>query len=114
MVNFRIPMVFKDGDGGRKMLPEFKNKSTIQLILEGHRTGTSRDMSKKYNQHNIKIGDIVEFYSGTLKVYVRITKEPYKISEITAEEWSKLECWDTSVYKGLNKYFQQYQFVLIP
>ena len=107
-------MTFKDGDNGRKMLPEFKNKSTIQLILEGHRTGTSRDMSKKYNQHDIRVGDIVEFYSGTLKVYVRITKEPYNISKITAEEWSKLECWDISVYKGLNKCFQQYQFILIP
>ena len=56
----------------------------------------------------------MEFYSGTLKVYVRITKEPYNISKISAEEWSKLECWDTSVYKGLNKSYQQYQFVLIP
>jgi len=107
-------MKFKDGEGDRHMRPEFKGKSTIQLIIEGHRKGTSRDMSKKYNQYDIKVGDIVQFYSGTVKVYVRITKEPYLVSSISKEEWSKLECWDEAVYKKLNKNFQQYQFTLIP
>lgn len=114
MAKYRIPMKFKDGDKGHKMRPEFTGKSTIQLILEGHRTATSRDMSKKYNQYDLKIGDIVEFYSGNQKVVVRITKEPYRISEITKEEWSNLECWDESVYEKLNKHYYQYQYILIP
>ncbi len=107
-------MKFKDGDKGNNMLPEFKGKSTIQLILEGYRTATSRDMSKGYNQYDLKVGDIVEFYSDNKKVYVKITKEPYPISNISKQEWSKLECWDESVYDKLNKNYYQYQFKLIP
>ena len=38
-------MLFIDGFGGRKMLPKFKGKSTIDLILEGYRTATSRDQT---------------------------------------------------------------------
>lgn len=110
----RIPMIFKDGDGDRKMKPQFSGKSTIQLIIDGFRTGTSRDMSKSYNKIDIKVGDVVQFYSGTKKVCVKITKEPYPISLITPEEWSELECWDESVYHTLNKNYQQYQFKLIP
>lgn len=108
-----IPMKFKDGDKGNKMRPEFAGKSTIELILEGHRTATSRDMSKKYNQYDLKVGDIVEFYSDKQKVFVRITKEPYPISNITKEEWSELEGWDTAVYEKLNKNYYQYQYILI-
>lgn len=111
---FRVPMLFKDGEGGRNMRPEFKGKSTIQLILEGHRTATSRDMSKRYNRYDIKKGDIVEFYSGTKKVYVIITKEPYSILSISKQEWSLLEGWDERVYDKLNKHYQQYQFTLLP
>ena len=106
-------MKFKDGDGGRAMRPEFKGKSTIELILEGHRTATSRDMSKKYNQYDLKIGDIIEFYSNK-SVFVRITKEPYNISSISRKEWSLLEGWEETVYDRLNKNYQQYQFILIP
>lgn len=113
-VKHKIPMKFQDGDGGRKMKPEFVGKTTIDLILEGHRTGTTRDMSKKYNNFSIKVGDIVEFYSGYRKVYVVITKEPYSIVNISREEWSKLECWEPSVYDRLTKKYQQYQYKLIP
>jgi ASC-1-like (ASCH) protein len=110
---YKIPMKFKDGDKGNKMRNEFAGKSTIQLILEGHRTATSRDMSKKYNQYNLKVGDIVEFYSDKQKVSVIITKEPYPISDISKKEWSVLEGWDESVYDKLNKHYHQYQFTLI-
>lgn len=114
MANYKIPMKFKDGDKGHIMRPEFKGKSTIQLIQEGYRTATSRDMSKKYNQYDLKIGDIVEFYSDKQKVFVRITKEPYPVKDISKKEWSILECWDETVYDKLNKNYYQYQFILIP
>lgn len=107
-------MKFKDGDKGNKMRPEFSGMSTIQLILDGHRTATSRDMSKKYNQYQIEIGDIIQFYSDKQKVFVRITKKPYPISNISKEDWSILECWDTSVYEKLNKNYYQFQYELIP
>ncbi len=106
-------MNFIDGDGGRKMLEQFSGKSTIDLIIEGKRTATSRDTSKKYNQYELKIGDIIEFYSGSKNVFVEITKEPYFVSTISAVEWSLLECWSVSVYKKLNKNYQQLQFKLI-
>lgn len=107
-------MWFQDGDGGRKMLPQYKGKTCIDLVIEGCRTGTSRDMSKAYNKIDIKVGDIILFFNGSKRVFVEVTKEPYPVKNISAEEWSKLECWDTSVYHKLNNKYQQYQFKLIP
>lgn len=112
-VKHKIPMRFQDGDGGRKMLREFSGKTCIELVISGYRTATSRDMSKVYNRYDIQIGDIIMFYSGSKKAYVEITKEPYPIANIAKEEWSKLECWDTSVYDSLTKKYQQYQFRLL-
>ena len=112
-INHRIPMWFQDGDGGRQMLPEFKGKTCIDLVIEGHRIGTSRDMSKAYNKIDIKVGDVILFFNGSKKVLVEVTKAPYSIKNITAEEWSKLECWDQSVYKKLNTKYQQYQYKLL-
>jgi hypothetical protein len=36
-INHRIPMWFQDGDGGRQMLPQFKGKTCIDLVIEGHK-----------------------------------------------------------------------------
>jgi len=113
-VKHKIPMWFQDGDGGRRMLPQFSARTCIDLVMEGHRTGTSRDMSKKYNKIDIKVGDVIMFFNGSKKVYVEIVKESYSIKDISREEWSKLECWDPSVYDKLSKNYQQYQFKLIP
>lgn len=112
---YRMPMNFADGTGGRKMRPEFKGKSTLQLVKEGKRTATSRDRSKSYNQQDIQVGDIIEFYDkigNTVKV--EVTKAPYGLSEITAEEWSKLEGWSQDMFETLkNKGYEQFQFKLI-
>ena len=105
-------MWFQDGDGVRKMLRELKGKTCIDFVIEGHRTGTSRDMSKAYNKIDIRVGDIILFFNGSKKVYVEVTKAPYSIKDITAEEWSKLECWDQSVYNRLTNKYQQYQYKL--
>jgi len=116
---FRIPMDFEDGTGGRKMLPQFAGKSTIELIKEGFRTATSRDRSKSYNQQDIQVGDIIEFYANSGKskgqsVLVRVTKAPYKLSEIDAETWSKLEGWEPSRFEELkNKGYEQFQYELV-
>jgi hypothetical protein len=112
---YRIAMKFKDGTGGRQMRPEFRGKSTLQLIKEGKRTATSRDRSKSYNQQDIQVGDIIEFYDdegGTS--LVRVTKSPYPLSEVTAEEWSKLEGWMPDRYEELRKAgYEQFTFELI-
>jgi hypothetical protein len=109
---YKIPMRFQDGDFGKKMKPEFSGKTTIDLIIEGHRTGTSRDVKKDYNQYELKIGDIILFYSGGKNVLVEITKEPYPIKSITPKEWSDYECWDENVYFKLNKNYKQFTFKL--
>ena len=111
---FRIPMNFKDGDGGRQMRQEFKGRSTMDLILSGDRTATSRDYSKPSNRRELRVGDIVEFYSNDGRTaLVEITKEPYPIAEISREEWSKLEGWAPSVNDKLDENYIQYQFKLI-
>jgi hypothetical protein len=118
-ISHKIPMNFEDGTGGRRMRSEFKGKSTLELIKEGNRTATSRDRSKSYNQQNIKVGDIIEFYanqgkSNGEKVLVRVTKAPYKLSEVTAEQWSRLEGWSQDRYNTLlNEGYEQFQFELI-
>jgi len=106
-----MPMHFKDGTGGRKMRPEFSGKSTMDLILSGDRTATTRNLS---DVKNLKVGDILDFYDKNSKkaVTVRVTKAPYKVSDITPKEWSKLEGWDKSGYQQ-NKNRWQFQFELI-
>lgn len=117
--NHRIPMNFEDGSGGRKMRPEFAGKSTIELIKEGNRTATSRDRSKSYNQQNIKEGDVIEFYAASGKsigqtVKVVVTKAPYNLSNVTPEEWSSLEGWNSDRYETLkNQGYEQFQFKLL-
>lgn len=116
---YRIPMNFEDGTGGRRMLIQFTGKSTMELIKEGNRTATSRDRSKSYNQQDIKKGDIIEFYADSGKskgesVLVRVTKAPYKLSEVTAEEWSRLEGWTPDRFNELkDKGYEQFQFELL-
>lgn len=109
-----IPMSFRDGTGGRKMRPEFAGKSTYELIKEGKRTGTSRDRSKPYNNYPLKEGQIIKFtsteYPGEY-IVAQVTKVPYPVNSITAEQWSKLEGWDASMWKGLvDKGYEQFQF----
>lgn len=111
----KIPMNFSDGTGGRKMKEEFKGKSTMDLILSGDRTATSRDFTKNYNRQKLEEGDIIQFYnkSGDTAL-VKVTKSYYKVSDISPEEWSNLEGWDTSVYDKLDKNkYVQFQFELI-
>lgn len=97
-----IPMKFRDGDRGLKMRPEFTGKSTMDLILSGDRTGTTRDFSKAYNVPKSKVGDIVEFYDDKgVKVKVRITSEPIPLKDIDRETWSKREGWSPEGYDAL-------------
>lgn len=115
---FRIPMNFEDGTGGRKMRPEFRGKSTIELIKEGNRTATSRDSSKSYNKYNIIPGDIIEFYADSGKskgqnVLVEATTSFYPLSEVSAEEWSRLEGWESTNFEKLKAAgYEQFQYKL--
>jgi hypothetical protein len=80
---YKIAMNFEDGTGGRKMRPEFKGRSTMDLVLSGQRTGTSRDMSKEYNQHDLSIGDIIQFHDDKGRTaLVQVTSLPQDIANI--------------------------------
>lgn len=118
-IHHKIAMNFEDGTGGRKMRAENKGKSTLQLIKEGKRTATSRDRSKSYNQQDIKVGDIIEFYAnqGQSKgetVLVQVTSTPYKLNTISAEKWSELEGWSADRFSTLkDQGYEQFTFKLI-
>lgn len=111
----RIPMNFRDGTGGRRMLPQYQGKSTLDLIIEGKRTATSRDWTKSYNRLSLEIGEIIVFFNDKGEsVACRVTKVPYPLSEISAEKWSKLECWEPDRFELLkSKGYWQFQFELV-
>ena len=107
----RIAMNFRDGFQGFRMRPEFSGKSTMELILSGNRTATSRDHSKPWNRHRLALGGIVEFHNREGEIAIcRITSLPKPLAEIDPEEWSTKECWDTEVYHRLLKSGDYHQF----
>lgn len=75
--DFSMPMVFKDGTNGIKMNKEYKGKSTIDLIIEKFRMGTTRTWFP-----NIKVGNILKFYSDDKQVFTRVVKAPYELKDI--------------------------------
>lgn len=107
-----MPMSFKDGTNGERMRPEFKGKSTMDLILSGHRTATSRSVDAA---KGIKKGMIIEFYDDSgRRVKVRAITDEYSLDKVTQEEWSRLEGWDGARYKShKEKGYKQFQFELI-
>ena len=104
-----MPMNFKDGQGGRKMRPEFRGKSTMDLIISGDRTATSR--SPEARKH-VKKGDVVKFTDTEGRsVLVRATTDEYSLDKITPEEWSKVEGWSEEEYSRLEgKGYVQFQY----
>ena len=107
-----MPMNFKDGDAGLKMRPENKGKSTMDLILEGKRTATSR--SPQY-QGIVEKGDVITFTDKQgRKVTVRATTGEYPLKDVTPEYWSKLEGWDKAAHARLAKQnYKQFRYEVI-
>jgi len=108
-VDYEMPMNFADGDGGRTMRPEFRNKSTMELIKSGDRIATSRSPRA---QKGVKRGDIIKFTDKQgNEVYVKATTDEYPVDSIHPERWSELEGWSTDVYVNIqNKGYKQFQF----
>ena len=61
------------------MKSEFKGKSTMDLILSGDRTATSRSPSAA---KGVERGDIIKFYDDTRVVYVRAITDEYFLDDI--------------------------------
>lgn len=108
-----MPMYYRDGqDSEHKMVPEFKGKSTFELIQSGDRTATTGSKNRfngitKGTQFNVVSRD------GKTQL-VEATTNPYPVRDVDAATWSKLEGWDESLYKkhaGKNSYQIQYKLV---
>lgn len=93
------------------MKPEFSGESTMDLVLSGDRTGTTR-----VNNYNVKVGDVIDFIDDEGRIArVEITKAPYQLPYSSDADtmqryrvrWSELEGWDPSLY---DQYVGQWQF----
>lgn len=117
-----IQQNFKDGDGGRKMQPQFANKSTMDLVLSGDRTRTTRaqtDINRMIKDYGLtKIEDLVgkiipmSDKSGRV-VQTRITKVVPFTQEYQDSTWQK-EGWEKSVTdKLIGNYPYAIEFELV-
>lgn len=100
-----IEQNFADGQGGRQMQPRFKGKSTMDLIISGDRTRTTRAktdiqrMVKDYSLSKISdlVGKVIRMTDKTgRQVYTRITKVAPFTQEYQDATWQK-EGWAKSV-----------------
>lgn len=106
-----LSMNYRDGTNGMAMRPEFKGRSTMDLIASGDRTATTRSSLSGFM--GIKKGDEFEV-SGSDGKHLRVvaTTDPYPVRRINRAEWSKLEGWDESVYDTYSTGHQmQYKLV---
>lgn len=102
-----MAMTYKDGQvvDGRTltMRPEFKHRSTLQLIESGHRTATTR----AYNP-NVTVGQMLKVgtWSDGSPAIVEVTSAPVRLhwadnenlDAINAEAWSRKEGWAPGSY----------------
>jgi hypothetical protein len=100
-----IEQNFTDGQGGRQMQDKFKGKSTMDLIISGDRTRTTRAktdiqrMAKDYGLSKISdlVGKVIRMTDKTgRQVYTRITKVAPFTQEYQDTTWQK-EGWIKSV-----------------
>jgi hypothetical protein len=100
-----IQQNFADGQGGRKMQPQFAGKSTMDLILSGDRTRTTRaqtDINRMINDYGLTkiedlVGKIIPMTDKSGRVaQTRITKVAPFTKEYQDATWQK-EGWEKSV-----------------
>jgi len=103
--------------------PELLSKgigSTHDAILQGYRTGTSRNSTQR-----VKIGDIINVGKYGTPIYVTVTKvynkplgELLKSNEMTKAQWSDREGWRADYIDSnpavLNKYPLDFELVHKP
>lgn len=116
-----IEQNFRDGQGDRKMQPQFAGKSTMDLIRSGDRTRTTRantDIKRMLKDYGLtKIEDLVgKVIRMTDKqgntAYTRITKVAFLTQEYQDVTWQK-EGWAKNVTdKLVGKYPYAIEFEL--
>lgn len=112
-----IEQNFTDGQGGRKMQPQFALKSTMELILSGDRTRTTRAktdiqrMIKDYGLSKIEdlVGKVIRMTDKNGRTaYTEITKVVPFTQEYQDATWQQ-EGWDKSV---TDKLVGQYPYAI--
>ena len=109
-----IPMNYKHNKLGYGQLSpgQFRSEllykgidSTFEAIKEGYRCATSRN-------ERFRSGDLVIFTSKETseKLLCRVICDSYKVSDISTDEWSKLEGWSQSYFKLNPDVIDKYQF----
>ena len=117
-----IEQNFTDGQGGRQMQDKFKGKSTMDLIISGDRTRTTRAktdiqrMAKDYGLSKISdlVGKVIRMTDKTGKeVYTRITKVAPFTQEYQDATWEK-EGWKKEVTdKNVGNYPYAIEFEVV-
>jgi hypothetical protein len=117
-----IEQNFKDGQGGRQMQPQFKGKSTMDLVISGDRTRTTRAnndiqrMARDYSLSKISdlVGKVIRMTDKTgRQVYTRITKVAQFTQEYQDATWQK-EGWAKSVTdKNVGNYPYAIEFEVV-
>lgn len=99
-----------------RMRPEYRGKTTMDLIFDGKRTATTRDKAWK-----VKPGNIIDFVGDDgLVARVEVTTRPYQLPAPTSREqlnrlsdrWSELEGWEPGLYESMIGKFQ-FQYKLL-
>ena len=106
------------------MRQEFRGKSTMDLIIEGNRTGTTRNNISQFRKPNgelLQVGDIIEVTDNTgRRVRVQVTKAPYQLPRSNdpammdkyRRTWSYYEGWEPSMYDNyVGKWQIQYRLL---
>jgi len=116
-----IEQNFIDGQGGRKMQSKFAGKSTMDLILSGDRTRTTRAntditrMIKDYNLSKIEdlVGKVIRMTDKSGRTaYTKITNVVAFTKEYQDATWEK-EGWDKATTdKNLGSYPYAIEFEL--
>ncbi len=112
-----IEQNFADGGAGRRMRPEFSGKSTMDLIISGDRTRTTRSKTEIARMiSDYKLGKISELVGKVIRmtdkkgnmVYTRITKVSNFTKEYQDKTWMK-EGWIKEV---TDKLVGQYPYAI--
>ena len=99
-----------------RMRPEYRGKTTMDLIFDGNRTATTRD-----RRWRVKTGDIIDFVGDDgVVARVEVTKAPYQLPAPQSQDhlrrlgdrWSELEGWEPSLYNDMvGKWQFQYRLL---
>ena len=112
-----IQQNFKDGSGGRKMQPQFAGKSTMDLIISGDRTRTTRaktDISRMLKDYGLSSifelkGMVIRMTDNTgRQVYTEITKVAPFTQDYQDATWQK-EGW---VKEVTDKHVDNYPYAI--